>query len=41
VRSSIRFTSTAEDDRSFSLSANVAYKGSCYILTFFAIKRSQ
>jgi hypothetical protein len=32
---------TAEDSRSVSHSANVSYKGSCYTLTLFAIKRSQ
>lgn len=32
---------TAEDGRSVSHSVNVAYKGSCYTLTLFAIKRSQ
>jgi hypothetical protein len=41
VRGAIRFTSTAEDGRSVSLSADVTYKGSCYTLTLFAIKRSQ
>jgi hypothetical protein len=41
VRSAIRFTSTAEDSRSVPLSANVEYKGSCYTLTLFAIKKSQ
>jgi hypothetical protein len=41
VRRAIRFTDSAEDSRSVSLSANVAYKGSCYTLTLFAIKRSQ
>lgn len=41
VRNAIRFTDTAEDNRSVSLSADVAYKGSCYTLTLFAIKRSQ
>jgi hypothetical protein len=41
VQNAIRFTSTAEDGRSVSLSADVTYKGSCYTLTLFAIKRSQ
>jgi len=31
----------AEDTRSISLSISVMYKGSCYSLTLFAIKRSQ
>ena len=34
-------TKTAEDSKSISLSVNVMYKGSCYTLTLFAIKRSQ
>ena len=41
VRDAIRFTGKTEDGRSVSLSADVAYKGSCYTLTLFAIKRSQ
>jgi hypothetical protein len=41
VQNAIRFTSTAEDGRSVSLSADITYKGSCYTLTLFAIKRSQ
>jgi hypothetical protein len=41
VRGAVKFTGSAEDGRSVSLSANVAYRGSCYTLTLFAIKRSQ
>lgn len=41
IRSILKFTKTAENSRSISHSANVAYKGSCYTLTLFAIKRSQ
>jgi hypothetical protein len=41
VRRAIRFTDSAEDSRSISLSANVTYRGSRYTLTLFAIKRSQ
>ena len=41
VHGAISFSSRAEDGRSVSLSADVAYKGSCYTLTLFAIKRSQ
>lgn len=41
VQSAISFSSKVEDNRSVSLSANIAYKGSCYTLTLFAIKISQ
>jgi len=41
IRSTVKFTKSAENSRSISHSANVAYKGSCYTLTLFAIKRSQ
>lgn len=41
IKGALLLTKTAEDSRSVSLSANVAYKGSCYTLTLFVIKRSQ
>lgn len=41
IRGALRLTKTAEDARSVSLAANVTYKGSCYTLTLFTIKRSQ
>jgi hypothetical protein len=41
VHGAISFSSRVEDGRSVSLSADVSYKGSCYNLTLFAIKRSQ
>jgi hypothetical protein len=41
IQSTLKFTKTAEDSRSVSHSVDVAYKGSCYTLTLFAIKRSQ
>jgi hypothetical protein len=41
VRRTLELSKTAEDSGSISLSANVMYKGSCYTLTLFAIKRSQ
>lgn len=41
IKSALGLAKTAEDSRSVSLSANVTYKGSCYTLTLFAIKRSQ
>jgi hypothetical protein len=41
VRGALALAKTAEDGRSVSYSANVAYKGSCYTLTLFAVKRSQ
>ena len=41
VQSALALVKTAEDGRSVSHSANVAYKGSCYTLTLFAAKRSQ
>ena len=41
VLKALRLTKTAEDYRSVSFSANVAYRGSRYTLTLFAIKRNQ
>jgi hypothetical protein len=41
IKGALELAKTAEDSRSVSLSDNVAYKGSCYTLTLFAIKRSQ
>jgi hypothetical protein len=42
IKGAISLAKTAEDSRSVSLVANIAYKGSCYTLTLFAIKeRSQ
>lgn len=41
VRGVLHMTKTAEDSRSVSYSISVQYKGSCYTLTLFAIKRSQ
>jgi hypothetical protein len=41
IRGALEFAKTAEDSRSISLSVNVTYKGSCYTLTLFAMKRSQ
>jgi len=42
IKGALSLAKTAEDSRSVSLSANVAYKGSCYTLTLFTIKeRSQ
>ncbi len=41
VRGVLGLAKTSEDSRSISLSVNVTYKGSCYTLTLFAIKRSQ
>jgi len=41
IRGALQLTKTAEDARSVSLAANVTYKGSCYTLTLFTIKRSQ
>ena len=38
IKGVIKFISKAEDAKSISLSANVAYRGSCYTLTLFAIK---
>lgn len=40
IQNALIFIKTAEDDRSVSYSAVVAYKGSCYILTLFTVKRS-
>ncbi len=41
IQSALALVKTAEDGRSVSHSADVAYKGSCYTLTLFAVKRSQ
>ena len=41
VRSALKLSKTSEDSRSVSHSADVAYRGSCYTLTLFAIKRNQ
>ncbi|HEY3094628.1 MAG TPA: hypothetical protein VGJ42_02595 [Nitrososphaera sp.] len=41
VKGALGLAKTAEDSRSITLSVNVTYKGSCYTLTLFAIKRSQ
>ncbi len=41
VRGALQLAKTAEDCRSASYSANVAYRGSRYTLTLFAVKRSQ
>jgi hypothetical protein len=41
IKGALELTKTAEDSRSISLSVNVTYKGSCYTVTLFAIKRSQ
>ena len=38
IKEVVEFSSKAEDAKSISLSANVAYRGSCYTLTLFAIK---
>jgi hypothetical protein len=39
IQSTLRFTRTFEDSRSISHSADVAYKGSCYTLTLFTVKK--
>ncbi len=39
IKKAIEFSSKVEDEKSISLSANVSYRGSCYTLTLFAIKR--
>ncbi len=41
IEGALDLAKTAEDSRSISYSVNVTYKGSCYTLTIFAIKRSQ
>jgi len=41
IRGALGFAKTAEDGRSISLSVNLTYKGSCYTLTLFTMKRSQ
>lgn len=41
IRRALQLAKTAEDGMSVSYSANVAYKGSRYTLTLFAVKRSQ
>ena len=41
VKRVLFLTKTAEDSRSISLSTNVTYKGSCFTLTLFVIKRSE
>jgi hypothetical protein len=41
IRTALGFAKTAEDNRSLSFSVDVTYKGSCYTLTLFAMKRSQ
>jgi hypothetical protein len=41
IRSALALAKTAEDGRSVSYSADVAYKGSCYTLTLFAVKKTQ
>jgi hypothetical protein len=41
IRGALKFAKTAEDPRYVSLSVNVTYKGSCYTLTLFAMKKSQ
>ena len=41
IKQAIHFTEKVEDEKSLSLLVDVAYKGSCYTLTLFAIKRSQ
>lgn len=41
IQSALQPPKTSEDGRSVSHSLNVTYKGSCYTLTLFAVKRSQ
>lgn len=41
IRGALQLAKTAEDGISVSYSVNVAYKGSRYTLTLFAVKRSQ
>ena len=41
IRGVLQLAKTAEDGKSVSYSANVTYRGSCYTLTLFAVKRSQ
>jgi hypothetical protein len=41
VKRVVRFAPAGEDSRSVSLSASIGYRGSCYILTLFAIKKTQ
>jgi hypothetical protein len=41
IQGVLQLARTSEDDRSISHSLDVAYKGSCYTLTLFAVKRSQ
>ncbi|MEW6605080.1 MAG: hypothetical protein AB1351_10410 [Thermoproteota archaeon] len=41
IQSVLELVKTSEDGRSVSHSINVAYKGLCYTLTLFEIKRSQ
>ena len=38
IKGVVEFNNKIEDAKSISLSANVAYRGSCYTLTLFAIK---
>jgi len=39
IKKAIEFNSKAEDEKSVSFSGSVAYRGACYTLTLFAIKR--
>ena len=41
VRSVLVFHKTVQNNRSTSLSLNVKFKGSCYTITLFEVKRSQ
>ena len=41
IRGALQLAKTAEDGKSVSYSANVAYMASRYTLTLFAVKRSQ
>jgi hypothetical protein len=39
IKKVVNFVEKVEDDRSISLLADMKYKGTCYTLTLFAIKR--
>lgn len=41
VRRVVRFAPACEDSRSVSLAASVGYRGSCYVLTLFAVRKTQ
>ena len=41
IKRVVKFAPAGEDGRSVSLAASIRYRGSCYILTLFAIRKTQ